>query len=91
MATAKKVETKKTETKKVEETKPEEKKKTLTETLNDINFKNRQAKDVSDLQSENIKLKDMIIAQKKSKRGPSASGRIQGLQTLNPALGQQFS
>jgi len=69
----------------------EEKRKSIADTLNEITFNNRQAKDVSDLQAENTKLKDMIIAQRKSKRGPSASGRIQGLQTLNPALGQQFS
>lgn len=31
------------------------------------------------------------VAKKRSKRGPSAAGRIAGLQTLNPRLGQQFS
>ena len=77
--------------KKVKDKDKEEKRKSIADTLNEITFNNKQAKDVSDLQAENNKLKDMIIAQRKSKRGPSSAGRIQGLQTLNPALGQQFS
>lgn len=32
-----------------------------------------------------------VVAKKKSSRGPSSAGRIAGLQTLNPRLGQQFS
>lgn len=74
------------ETKKVEE-----KKQTMAEKLNDINFRNKQAEDIKNIQAENKKLKDMIIAQKKSSRGPSSSTRVSGLQTLNPRLGQQFS
>jgi hypothetical protein len=77
--------------KKTEEKKPEVKKTTLAEDLDAMNFKNKQVTDVSDLQTENKKLKDMIIEQKKSKRGPSASSRISGLQGLNTRLGQQFS
>lgn len=89
MAEEKKVQQKKAEAK--AEVKVEEKKKTLSEKLNDINFKNKNAQEISSMQAENKKLKDIIIAQKKSSRGPSNSTRISGLQTLNPNLGQQFS
>jgi len=63
----------------------------LKEVLDAVTFKNKQVADVSDLQSENKKLRDMISSQKKSSRGPSSAGRISGLQGLNPRLGQQFS
>lgn len=74
------------ETKKVEE-----KKQTMAQKLNDINFRNKQVEDIRNMQAENKRLKDIIMSQKKSSRGPSSSTRIAGLQTLNPRLGQQFS
>jgi len=79
MATAKKEETKKDKTKKL----------TLQEKLDAVTFKNKEATDISDLQKENTKLKDMIAAQPKSKRGPSQASRIQGLQVLTNTLGTQ--
>lgn len=69
-------------TKKDNTEKEEPKKLTLQEKLDAITFKNKEATDISDLQKENTKLKDMIASQPKSKRGPSQASRIQGLQTL---------
>jgi len=85
--------TKKKEAKaEAKDTTTEDKGKTrLKEVLDAVTFKNKQVADVSDLQSENKKLRDMISSQKKSSRGPSSAGRISGLQGLNPRLGQQFS
>lgn len=69
-------------TKKDNTEKEEPKKLTLQEKLDAITFKNKEATDISDLQKENTKLRDMIAAQPKAKRGPSQASRIQGLQTL---------
>ena len=55
-------------------------KKTLTETLNDINFKNSQAQKIQAVQNGTEKLKDMMGRNKA--RRVSAAGRIKGLQTL---------
>lgn len=59
----------------------------LQQKLDAIAFKNNQIKMVSDLQSENARLKDMM-ASKRSRRG--SAPRIQGLQTLKNTLGKQF-
>ena len=55
-------------------------KKTLTETLNDINFKNAQVQKIQAMQEGKEKLKDRMGRNKA--RRVSAAGRIKGLQTL---------
>jgi hypothetical protein len=65
--------------KKVEDKKETEKPKTLSEAIKNIDF-SRPATTVKE-----------TVSKSKSKRGPSAAGRISGLQGLNPRLGQQFS
>lgn len=69
----------------------ETKKMTLKEKIDAINFRNEQAQKISQIVSENAKLKQMIADKEKSSRGPSMAGRIQGLQTLKNTLGKQFS
>lgn len=66
----------------------EEKKKTLAETLDAITFKNKQISDITNLQNENARLKDMI-GSKARKRSSAPS--ISGLETLKNTLGKQFS
>lgn len=68
-------------------------KKTLRETLNDINFKNAQAQKIQAVQEGKERLKDSLGRNKKryvsstdgvgnTYRRVSAAGRIKGLQTL---------
>ena len=68
-------------------------KKTLTETLNDINFKNAQAQKIQAVQEGKERLKDNLGRNKKryvsstdgvgsTYRRVGAAGRIKGLQTL---------
>lgn len=80
-------------TKKTKET-PEKKTETaapnridLAKRLNDITFKNHQIQMVTDLQSENAKLKDMMG---RRRGGGQGTPRIQGLRGLEGNLGRQF-
>lgn len=68
-------------------------KKTLTQTLNDINFKNSQAQKIQAVQEGKERLRDSLGRNKKryvsgisddgnAYRRVSAAGRIKGLQTL---------
>ena len=68
-------------------------KKTLTETLNDINFKNAQAQKIKAMQEGTARLKDNLGRNKKryvssadgvgnAYRRVSSAGRIKGLHTL---------
>ena len=58
----------------------------LKNTADSIAAKNKQIDDIKALQSENKKLKDVIG--KRAKGGQSSVTKINGLQTLNPALGK---
>lgn len=69
----------------------DKKEKTLREKLDAVNFSNEQATKISNIMSENQKLKDMIAAKNKSSRGPSMAERVQGLEGLKNTLGKQFS
>ena len=67
------------ETKK-EPKKVEEEVKTLRQELDAITFKNKQAKEVADIQAGKQKLKDKLA--KNRERRVGAAGRISGLGTL---------
>ena len=61
----------------------------LAKRLNDITFKNEQVKTITDLQSENTKLRNMV-GRNKSGRRQANIPTIQGLGTLKGNLGRQF-
>lgn len=62
----------------------------LYQTLHDIPIKNAQIEQINKLKDENKTLRDAINERRKSTRGPSAAGRVQGLQVLKNTLGTQF-
>lgn len=77
------------EEEKKEETKKEEvKKPTITEELNAINFKNREALKIQQ-EANAKKLLEIGRSKDKTKR-VSSSTRISGLRGLEPRLGMQF-
>lgn len=68
--------------------KEQAKKQTIQQQLDAITFKNDQAQKIKDIQEGKQRLKDRMGRNRE--RRVSAAGRINGLQTLNNSLGNQF-
>lgn len=66
----------------------QEAKKTLTQTLNEITFKNEQAQKIKAVQEGRERLKDSLGRNRKPI--VASAPKISGLQTLNTSLGNQF-
>lgn len=70
------------------QSKLQESKKTLDQVLNDITFKNEQAKKINAIQNGRERLKDSLGRNRRTT--VSSAPKISGLQSLNTSLGNQF-